>query len=217
MPGAFGCIPSCTPPATIAGSTSTVLPRTSLRSSTVMAPGLRSVGTSPVRSTIVDSTPIPTGPSSRIISMRPFRSWRTCSASVGLGFPEVLALGPAMGRPEALIKERVSLFSGHLMATVLRPPVVSIGTMSAFGMMMVRGPGQKLSISFFASSGNADTRGSTSSIHDTCTMRGLSEGRPFASYIFRLASGSRALPPSPYTVSVGNATSPPLLIMSAAC
>lgn len=43
------------------------------------------------------------------------------------------------------------------------------------------------------------------------TISGLSDGRPLAAYIFIEASGSRAFPPSPYTVSVGNATRPPCL------
>ena len=61
-----------------------------------MNPGRRTIGTSSVRSIIVDSIPIPTGPPSMIMSILPFRSSYTCCARVGLGLPEVFALGAAI-------------------------------------------------------------------------------------------------------------------------
>ena len=71
-------------------------PTTSSNISFVIKPGRRMVGIPSVRSTIVDSMPIPTAPPSKIIGMIPFISSATCSARVGLGLPEVLALGAAI-------------------------------------------------------------------------------------------------------------------------
>ena len=101
-------------------------------------------------------------------------------------------------------------------ATVSIPPVVAYGTASPFSTIMVRGPGQKASESFLASSGTVFAMRSKSEKSDMCTISGLSDGRPFALYIFFDASGSKASPPSPYTVSVGNATSSPAAIKSPA-
>ena len=47
-------------------------------------------------------------------------------------------------------------------------------------------------------------------------ISGLSDGLPLAAYIFFEAIGLVASPPNPYTVSVGNATSPPFLMASTA-
>ena len=63
--------------------------------SSVIYPGLKITGISSVKSTIVDSKPIPTRPPSRIMSILPFISSYTYFPSVGLGRPEVLALGAA--------------------------------------------------------------------------------------------------------------------------
>ena len=41
---------------------------------------------------------------------------------------------------------------------------------------------------------------------ETCTIKGLSAGRRFVRNIWDTESAFRALAPSPYTVSVGNAT-----------
>ena len=57
---------------------------------------------------------------------------------------------------------------------------------------------------------------STSFIFAICTISGLSLGLPFAAYIFFAASSKNASAPRPYTVSVGNATSPPDFNISAA-
>jgi hypothetical protein len=50
----------------------------------------------------------------------------------------------------------------------------------------------------------------------TCTISGLSAGRRFVAKIFATASARRASAPSPYTVSVGNATQAPARIAAAA-
>ena len=47
-------------------------------------------------SSTVDSTPTGVGPPSRINSMRPSRSSRTCPARVGLGRPERFAEGAGL-------------------------------------------------------------------------------------------------------------------------
>ena len=63
-------------------------------------------------------------------------------------------------------------------ATVSSPPVVSFGTIADFFMMIVSGPGQKASASFFAAAGISVTSGGSSSIALMWTISGLSEGRP---------------------------------------
>ena len=81
----------------------------------------------------------------------------------------------------------ISIFAigwdGIRMATVSSPPVVSFGIASDLSSIIVSGPGQNLSASAFATSGSSFTKGFISSNSDICTIRGLSEGRPFAAYI----------------------------------
>ena len=117
-----------------------------------MKPGRNIIGTD-VISIIVDSIPIPTSPPSNIISIFPFMSSNTCSALVGLGRPEVLALGAAIGVCTAFKKESAPKWFGIRIATVSKPPVVVYGTFSFFSKIIVSGPGQNDSISFFAFSG----------------------------------------------------------------
>ena len=85
-----------------------------------------------VKSTIVDSRPIPTAPPSMIISMASPRSSSTCCAVVGLGLPDVLALGAATYPPAARISAAATGSLGKRTATLSSPPVVSIGTISDF-------------------------------------------------------------------------------------
>ena len=47
------------------------------------------------------------------------------------------------------------------------------------------------------------------SVECTCTINGSVNGRLLVEKIDKIASGFRALAPSPYTVSVGNATKYP--------
>ena len=91
------------------------------------------------------------------------------------------------------------------------------GTISFFLRIIVSGPGQKASAAFTAISFTSHESTSKSFLSAICTISGLSEGLPFAAYIFADAFSSRASAPSPYTVSVGNATSPPFFKISAAC
>ena len=149
--------------------------------------------------------------------MRPFMSLNTCWAVVGLGLPDRFALGAAIGTPQARINALAHSFSGKRTPTLSRPAVQTSDILSPLGRIMVSGPGQKASASFCACKGMSPLMTfRISSIQAICTIRGLSWGRPFAAKIFRIASGSQALAPRPYTVSVGKATTSPFLISSAA-
>ena len=88
--------------------------------------------------------------------------------------------------------------------------------MSAFLSIIVRGPGQNFSASASALSDTFVVIVNKSLISAICIISGLSDGLPFASYIFIDDSLLSPSPPSPYTVSVGKATSPPFLIISPA-
>ena len=88
--------------------------------------------------------------------------------------------------------------------------------MSLFLSTIVRGPGQNSSARIRAVFGISFTILFISSNSLICRIRGLSEGLPFASYIFGTAFSSRPLAPRPYTVSVGKATRPPFFMIPAA-
>ena len=117
-------------------------PISSVSISFVIAPGRKIIGGVTVISRMVDSTPISTAPPSKIISILPLKSSSTCSAFVGLGRPEVFALGAAIYPPPASIKALAISSLGIRTATVSRPPVVSYGTSSVFWKIIVSGPGQ---------------------------------------------------------------------------
>ena len=121
----------------------------------VINPGLSIVGISPVRSTMVDSIPIPTAPPSITASMRPSISSITWLANVGEGLPEELALGAAIYNPLSLISSKATGWEGIRIAIVSSPPVVPSGTIPTLGSMIVSGPGQKASIRSTAFSGTS--------------------------------------------------------------
>ena len=100
MPGAFGAFLLSSPRRVSSTLTS---PISSSNISAVIAPGRRIIGGVTVISRIVDSSPISTAPPSRIMSIFPSRSSATCSAVVGLGRPEVFALGADTNPPAARI------------------------------------------------------------------------------------------------------------------
>ena len=129
--------------------------------------------------------------------MRPSMSSSMCCAVVGLGRPLRLPLGAAMGTPAARIIARAASLCGRRMPTVSSPALTVPGMQSALGRISVIGPGQNASMSFFAACGTARTSGGISSTEATCTISGLSAGRPFASKIRSAACASSALPPSP--------------------
>ena len=91
-----------------------------------------------------------------------------------------------------------------------------LSEISFFSKINVNGPGQNLSITRFAFSGISSTISFKASTSAMCTIKGLSDGRPFAAYVFIAASSSSAFAPRPYTVSVGNATNPPCFKFSPA-
>ena len=84
------------------------------------------------------------------------------------------------------------------------------------GSTMLTGPGMKASASFTASSDTDEAAKKISSLSAMCTIRGLSEGLPFALKIDDTASAFVASAPRPYTVSVGNTTIPPRVMAEAA-
>ena len=93
------------------------------------------------------------------------------------------------------------------MPTESMPAVTAAGIRSPLGRISVIGPGQYASASLRAFSGiSPSISARISSMQDTCTISGLSPGRPFASKMLRTAASSSAFAPSPYTVSVGKPT-----------
>ena len=96
---------------------------------------------------IVDSTPTAHGPPSNMPSILPSMSSIMSLMHVGLGRPEVLPEGAAMGTSAAAMIARVTGWFGQRTPTVSRPPVVRSGTMGLRGRIIVRGPGQNRSAS----------------------------------------------------------------------
>ncbi|PIL36973.1 hypothetical protein GSI_00665 [Ganoderma sinense ZZ0214-1] len=116
------------------------------RSSTVTPPGrsTRRFPSSCKPSTTVLSTPTPHGPPSRTMPNLPCRSLYTCSARVGLGFPDEFALGAATGASARAIRALATGWDGIRTATVGWFAVMIGGTMvGSLGKRRVRGPGQK--------------------------------------------------------------------------
>ena len=98
---------------------------------------------------MVDSTPIGAGPPSTMRSMRPRRSASTCCAVVGETWPERLAEGATIGRPNAASISRATGWLGTRTAMVSRPAVASsaTGQSARFGNTSVSGPGQNAAAS----------------------------------------------------------------------
>ena len=159
-------------------------------------------------SSTVLSRPTLQVPPSSTMGMLPSRSSSTCWAVVGLGLPLRLALGAATGTPAALSSLSATGWSGMRTATLLSPALVTAGTVGFLGSSNVSGPGQNRSISLCASGVTKHSASAASGLA-TCTISGLSAGRPLISKILRTACASSAFAPRPYTVSVGNATTSP--------
>ena len=193
MPGARGFKVSA--PAR-AGSSST-LPKTSSSCSRVIPPGRKITGTSPVVSTMVDSTPTVHAPPSIIPAMRPCISASTVSASVGLGLPDKFAEGAATGVPARRISCAATGCDGIRTATVSSPALTSSGTILLLATITVSGPGQNFSIKSCACFVNPVVNFKISSLSAMCKISGLSFGRPLASKILRTASPLRPSAPSP--------------------
>ena len=194
MPGDRAFSPTCrgrsTLPATSTG------PTTASSMSRVTPPGRRMQGLPWHTSTTVDSRPTSQLPPSMISGMRPSMSSSTCRAVVGLGLPERLALGAAMGRLQVLSSAAATGWEGMRTATVSSPAVTASGTAGLRGMISVSGPGQKASISGRAASGTWH-RPLSWLLSQMCTISGLSAGRPLAAKMPGTAWALRALAPRP--------------------
>ena len=105
--------------------------------------GCKETGTRPVTSITVDSKPNWQGPPSRITGTLPSKSSRTCSSRVGLGRPDRLALGAAIG-PDTAIRSSAPSWLGIRIPTVDSPAVTRSGTQEAAGTTRERGPGHRL-------------------------------------------------------------------------
>ena len=128
----------------------------------------------------------------------PVKSCMTCSAMVGLGFPEVFAEGPTIGTPALAISSSVTLLSGILNAAVSNPPVtVFERTPGCNFRISVNEPGQNAVINFITLSESGCAYFLTVSRLATCTINGLSLGRPFAAYTRLTASSLVASAPNP--------------------
>ena len=127
--------------------------------SAVIPPGRRSFGGFVAKVTTVDSRPTSHSPAIKMASILPSISRTTCSAVVGLGSPEMFALGAAIGRLQALIKSRATSLEGILTATVSSPAETPFGIISVFGNTIVKGPGQNFSAQSLAFSGREVIRG----------------------------------------------------------
>ena len=173
----------------------------------------------PCTAMMVDSIPCGVGPASTISGMRPPSSSKTCRAVVELIRPNRFALGAASGFPNT---EMISAKTGCELirtATVSRPAVTMSGTIDCRSRTSVSGPGQNCAISSLICAREASSIFATRVSHSSpgkCTISGSKRGRSFVSKIFVTATGSSASAASPYTVSVGSATTSPLRSSSTA-
>ena len=160
---------------------------------------------------------MPQLPPSSTAATLPCMSSSTSCALVGLGRPEILADGAAMGQAQARIKSWANLLDGKRTATVSNPALTASGTTLLLLTTSVNGPGQKASISFLALAFKPVVSCSISFLSAMCNISGLSLGRPLAAKILATAVLFRPSAPRPYTVSVGKATTSPAQISFAAC
>src|SRR5271155_60544 len=93
------------------------------------------------------------------------------------------ALGAAMGTPAASIKLIATGCAGIRIPTAGNPAVTMSGMLGDFGSTSVNGPGQKRLASSSASYGHSFTISRAIAMEETCTIRGLVDGRPFTSKI----------------------------------
>src|SRR3990167_1701531 len=117
-------------------------------------------------------------PPSMIISILPLRARNTSFALVGGLLPEIFALGATTGMPAFFINRNATLLSG-----ILKPiffPRLSFN-------IIVRGPGQYLSINLPAIGGIPPTIFFTAAVSAVCFVGGFFFGRFFISYTFFIA------------------------------
>ena len=117
----------------------------------------------------VDSNPMSVEPPSNIYATFPSSSSIISSTLVPLGFPETFALGAAIGTPDFSINSFAIKLLGILIPTVSRFAVTTSGIISLLLRLniIVSGPGQKFSISFFSNSVISSTISSTILIFET--------------------------------------------------
>ena len=116
---------------------------------------------------------------------------------MGLGRPDRLADGAAMGSPLARIMALATGWEGIRTATVSRPAVVASGIRGSRGRIIVSGPGQNRSANLRALSGTSRTTSLSAGRSAMCTISGLSFGRPLTRKMVSTAAGSRALAARP--------------------
>ena len=174
-------------------------------------PCLRIQGGSILQSRIVLSTPTGQGPPSSTISMCAPRLLITCPAVVGLSLPDGFADGATKppGKAAKSLSTGVINF-GIRTAKVLAPSRANGDTEQSclIGATIVSGPGQNFCAASIAF-GDKSTWATTSLKEAKCAISGLKCGRLLTANIFATAVSFIASAARPYTVSVGNATSPP--------
>ena len=157
-------------------------PNTRASASSVMEPGLRITGFSPVKSSTVLSIPkLARPPSSTNKSSCSGKSAITWSVVVGEICPERLALGALMGPSTAYNNARATGCMGERTAMVCKLAVASSGTSMALFKIMVSGPGQNFAASLLQRKSHPDTSVRASTASSTCAINGLSDGRPLIS------------------------------------
>ena len=137
------------------------------------------------------------GPPSSTTSTAPPSPATTCSARVGLSWPNRFALGAATGTPAAAISARADGSSGTRTAIVSRPEVTIGGMISGRSTIRVIGPGQNRFASSATAAGTSPTSAARSAASARWLISGSKLGRAFASKIRAAARASSALAPSP--------------------
>ncbi len=176
----------------------------------ISPPGRRTCGGSTVQSTMVDSTPTGHGPPSSTKSTSSPRSARTC---VGSGRADAAeSVGRWRGQPAAELAPTTAA-SADGPALVRRPSIVRRSPRRSLAHRVARAVSMdrasRRSASTAADGGIVAAHSASSSAPAMWTISGWFAGRPFTANTRRTASGFEASAASPYTVSVGMATSPP--------
>ncbi len=171
-------------------------------------------------STTVDSTPTSVAPPSSTASIRPSKSASTCAAVVGLVCPKRSRSAPPPAPPPAESTPAPPDAAASAPPPTRRPAVTASGHRSRARQQQRQRPRPERLHQRGYPSANLVIPHTSHLRHisrpSTCTISGSHPGRSFAANIFATASASSAFAPSPYTVSVGNATVPPARSNSAA-
>ena len=138
-------------------------------------------------------------------------------AAVRADVADRLALGAAIGRSTARSRACAMAWLGTRTAMVSSPAVARSATGQSGCLASTRdsAPGQNANASRRPRSGRRPSF-SAAPTSGTCTISGLNRGRSLAAKMAATARPLVASAPSPYTVSVGNATRAPPRIAAAA-